>query len=318
MMHSSIALKAIIMKFDEQTLSDSNVFVAVVRCGSFANAARSLDLSQSVASRAVARLEKRLGVRVLDRTTRSVSLTDDGRGLFERLEPLLQGFEEAFTSAAEEQTKVRGRLRIKMHPTLAHVIDGKQFKAFLDEYPELSVEFISGDKLGDLVGEGLDIALCLGELPSSSLIAKKLLDTRVITVAAPDYLAKHPRVTHPSDLLRSEHSLIDYRNPETGRTFQWEFHRGRKIVKIATTGKLIVSDIVNLHSICVAGWWIAQVLEVAVKPMLETGALVKLLPEWGDERFPIYAVYPSRNYVPPKVRVFIDFVSSAVSKSKPS
>jgi DNA-binding transcriptional LysR family regulator len=85
-------------------------------------------------------------------------------------------------------------------------------------------------------------------------------------------------------------------------------------VKIATTGRLIVSDIVNLHGICVAGWGIAQVLEAAVRPMLETGALVKLLPEWGDERFPIYAVYPSRNYVPPKVRVFIDFVSSVVSK----
>jgi len=314
MMHSSIALKAIIMRFDEQTLSDSNVFMAVVRCGSFANAARSLDLSQSVASRAVARLEKRLGVRVLDRTTRSVSLTDDGRGLFERLEPLLQGFEDAFTSAVEEQSRVRGRLRVKMHPTLAHVIDGKQLKAFLEDYPELSVEFISSDKLGDLVGEGLDIALYVGELPSSSLIARRLLDTRVITVAASDYLAKHMKVAHPSDLLKSEHTLIDYRNAETGRTFPWEYHRGRKIVKIATTGRLIVSDIVNLHGICVAGWGIAQVLEVAVKPMLETGALVKLLPEWGDERFPIYAVYPSRNYVPPKVRVFIDFVSSAMSQ----
>jgi DNA-binding transcriptional LysR family regulator len=312
-MHSSIALKAIIMRFDEQTLSDSNVFVAVVRCGSFANAARSLDLSQSVASRAVARLEKRLGVRVLDRTTRSVSLTDDGRALFERLEPLLQGFEDAFTSAVEEQSRVRGRLRVKMHPTLSHVIDGKQLKAFLEDYTELSVEFISSDKLGDLVGEGLDIALYVGELPSSSLIARKLLDTRVITVAAPDYLAKHMKVAHPSDLLR-EHTLIDYRNPETGRTFPWEYHRGRKMVKVTTTGRLIVSDIVNLHGICVAGWGIAQVLEVAVKPMLETGALVKLLPEWGDERFPIYAVYPSRNYVPPKVRVFIDFVSSAVSQ----
>jgi DNA-binding transcriptional LysR family regulator len=311
-MHSSIALKAIIVKFDEQTLGDSSVFVAVVRCGSFASAARSLDLSQSVASRAVARLEKRLGVRVLDRTTRSVSLTDDGRGLFERLEPLLQGFEDAFTSTAEEQSRVRGRLRVRMHPTLAHVIHGKQLKGFLEDYPELSVEIISSDKPGDLVGEGLDIALCEGELPSSSLIAKKLLDTRVITVAAPDYLAKHMKVAHPSDLLKSGHTLIDYRNPETGRTFQWEYHRGRQIVKIATTGRLIVSDIVSLHGICMAGWGIAQVLEVAVKPMIETGALVKLLPEWGDERFPIYAVYPSRNYLLPKVRVFIDFVSSAV------
>jgi DNA-binding transcriptional LysR family regulator len=88
-------------------------------------------------------------------------------------------------------------------------------------------------------------------------------------------------------------------------------------VKIATPGRLIVSDIVNLHGICVAGWGIAQVLEVTVKPMLESGALVKLLPDWDDERFPIYAVYPSRNYVPPKVSVFLDFVASAVSRGTP-
>lgn len=121
-------------------------------------------------------------------------------------------------------------------------------------------------------------------------------------------------MSHPGDLLTGEHSLIDYRNPETGRTFQWEYHCGRKVVKIATPGRLIVSDIVNLHGICVAGWGNAQVLEVIVRPMLKTGALVELLPDWCDERFPIYAVYPSRNYVPPKVRVFLDFISTAMSK----
>ena len=301
------------MQFDEQTLTDANVFAAVVRCGSFARAARSINLSQSVASRAVARMERRLGVRVLDRTTRSVALTDEGRILFERLEPLLHGFEDAFTSVAKERSSVRGRLRVKMHPTLSHVISGEQLKTFLDKYPELSVELISSDKLGDPVSEGIDIALTVGDLPSSSLIAKNLLSTRVITVASPEYLAKHGRITHPRDLLGEGHALIDYRNPETGRPFQWEYHRGSKIVKIATPGRLIVSNIVNLHSICAAGWGIAQVLEVVARPMLASGALVKLLPEWSDERFPIHAIYPSRNYVPQRVRVFLEFVSSAVT-----
>ena len=302
------------MNSHEQTLSDANVFAAVVRSGSFAGAARSMNLSQSVASRAVARLEKRLGVRVFDRTTRSVALTGEGRALFERLEPLLHGFEEAFASVAEEQSRVRGRLRVKMNPLLSHVISGKQLKAFLDIYPELSVELIASDKLGDLISEGIDIALTVGDLPSSSLIAKRLLNTRVITVASPGYLASHGKITHPRDLLNQEHTFIDYRNPETGRPFQWEHQRGRKIVKIATPGRLIVSDIVSFHGICMAGWGIAQVLEIAVKPMLASGALVELLPEWGDERFPIHAIYPSRNYVPPRTRVFLDFVSSVVGK----
>ena len=301
------------MNSDEQTLSDANVFAAVVRGGSFAGAARSMNLSQSVASRAVARLEKRLGVRVFDRTTRSVALTDEGRALFERLEPLLHGFEEAFASVAEEQSRVRGRLRVKMNPLLSHVISGKQLKGFLDTYPELSVELIASDKLGDLISEGIDIALTVGDLPSSSLIAKRLLNTRVITVASPGYLLSHGKITHPRDLLNEEHTLIDYRNPETGRPFQWEHQRGRKIVKIATPGRLIVSDIVSFHGICMAGWGIAQVLEIAVKPMLASGTLVELLPEWGDERFSIHAIYPSRNYVPPRTRVFLDFVSSVVS-----
>ena len=302
------------MNSDEQTLSDANVFAAVVRSGSFAGAARSMNLSQSVTSRSVARLEKRLGVRVFDRTTRSVALTDEGRALFERLEPLLHGFEEAFASVAEEQSRVRGRLRVKMNPLLSHVIPGQQLKTFLDTYPELSVELITSDKLGDLISEGIDIALSVGDLPSSSLIAKRLVNTRVITVASPGYLANHGEITHPRDLLSEEHTLIDYRNPETGRPFQWEHQLGRKIVKIATKGRLIVSDIVTFHGICMAGWGIAQVLEIAVKPMLASGALVELLPEWGDERFPIHAIYPSRNYVPPRTRVFLDFISSAVSE----
>ena len=301
------------MGFDEQTLSDANVFVAVVRCGSFANAARSLNLSQSVSSRAVARLEKRLGVRVLDRTTRAVSLTDAGRGLFERVEPLLHGFEEAFASVVEEESRVRGRLRVKMHPTLAHLIHGEQLRTFLERHSELSLELINSDKLGDLVGEGIDIALHVGELPSSRLIARRLLDTRVVTVAAPAYLQTHEPITHPKDLLKEEHTLIDYRNPENGRPFQWEFHRGRKAIKIPTPGRLVVSDIVTLHRICTAGWGIAQVLEVAVRSMLASRTLIQVLTPWGDERFPIHAVYPSRTYVPPKVRLFLDFIASAIN-----
>ncbi len=300
------------MHFDDQTLGDANVFAAVVRAGSFAAAARSMNLSQSAASRAVARLEKRLGARVLDRTTRTVALTAEGRALFERLDPLLHSFQEAFSSITEDQSRVRGRLRVKMHPTLAHGIAGPQLRAFLDAYPELSVELISSDKLGDLVSDGVDVALTVGELPASSLIAKRLLDTRVITVAAPGYLATHAAIHAPADLCGEGHTLIDYRNPETGKPFPWEYHRGRKVEKIATAGRLVVSDIVTLHSICAAGWGIAQVLEVAVRPLLAAGTLVELLPAWGDERFPIHAIYPSRNYVPPRTRVFLDFVAAAV------
>jgi DNA-binding transcriptional LysR family regulator len=301
------------MRFDEQTLGDASVFVAVVRGKSFANAARSLNLSQSAASRAIMRLERRLGVRVFYRTTRSVSLTDGGRELFERLGPLMEGFEEAFASAGEGRSKVRGKLRVKVHPTLMQLITGGQIRAFLETYPELSLELLSDDRLGDPIGEGIDIILHVGELPPSRLVAKRLLDTRVITVAAPSYLERHEQITSPGDLLKGGHRFVDYRNPENGRPFQWEFHRGRKIVKLSTPGELVVSDIVTLHGVCMAGWGVAQVLEVAVRPLLASGALVRLLPEWEDERFPIQAVYSTRSYLAPKITAFLEFASSAVS-----
>jgi DNA-binding transcriptional LysR family regulator len=300
------------MSADELTLNDANVFAAVVRSGSFAGAARTMNLSQSVASRAVARLEKHLGVRVLDRTTRSVALTDEGRLLFERLEPLLDGFEETFAFLAEKQSKIHGTLRVKIHSVLSHVIPSNHLKKFLETHPDLSVELISSDRVGDLINEGIDLALTVGDLPPSSFVAKRLLNSRVITVASPEYIKRFGSISHPTDLANGGHKLIDYRNPETGRPFLWEHHRGRKIVKTATSGTLIVSDIVSLHGICMAGWGIAQVLEIAVRPLLASGALVDVLPEWGDERFPIHAIYPSRSYVPPRTRAFLDFVSSAV------
>jgi DNA-binding transcriptional LysR family regulator len=300
------------MSADELTLNDANVFAAVVRSGSFAGAARTMNLSQSVASRAVARLEKHLGVRVLDRTTRSVALTDEGRLLFERLEPLLDGFEETFAFLAEKQSKIHGTLRVKIHSVLSHVIPSNHLKKFLETHPDLSVELISSDRVGDLINEGIDLALTVGDLPPSSFVAKRLLNSRVITVASPEYIKRFGSISHPTDLANGGHTLIDYRNPETGRPFLWEHHRGRKIVKTATSGTLIVSDIVSLHGICMAGWGIAQVLEIAVRPLLASGALVDVLPEWGDERFPIHAIYPSRSYVPPRTRAFLDFVSSAV------
>jgi DNA-binding transcriptional LysR family regulator len=299
------------MNFDDQTLRDATAFVAVVRCGGFASAARSLNLSQSAASRSVARLEKRLGARVLDRTTRTIALTDEGRTLFAKLEPLLQSFEEAFASVAQEQTGIHGRLRVKMHPTLTHALAGPPLKGFLDTYPGLSLELLASDRPGDLVSEGVDVALTVGELPSSSLIVKKLLDTRVLTVAAPAYLAAHAPVTCPADLAHG-HALIDYRNPEAGRPFQWEHHRGRTVERVATPNRLIVSDILSLHAMCAAGWGIAQVLEFAVRPLLASGALIALLPEWSDERFPVYAIHPSRSYVPLRTRAFLDFVAAAI------
>jgi DNA-binding transcriptional LysR family regulator len=299
--------------FDERILNGMSILAAIVRCGSFAGAGKALNMSQSGVSRSIARLEARMGIRLFERTTRSVSMTDEGRRLYEQIGPPLLGLKDAVASVMEERGLVRGRLRVQIHRTFAHFLEGIPLSAFLEAHPELDLELITRDQLGDLVSEGFDVAIHIGKPPVSSLVVRKLWDTRIVTVAAPSYLKRHKHPASPQDLVTGEHILIDYRDPETGRPFGWEFHRGRRIVKVPTNGHIIVSDIVTMHNLCLAGYGIVQVMENAVSPLLTQRKLIDLFPDWPDERFPFYVVYPSRKYLPVKTRAFLDFVVSLSS-----
>jgi DNA-binding transcriptional LysR family regulator len=296
------------MNFDDRMLNGMSVLAAIVQSGNFASAGKALNLSQSGVSRSIARLEARLGIRLLDRTTRSVTLTDEGRRFYKQIGPLLTGLEEAAASVTEGRTLVRGRLRVQMHPTFAHFLEGAQLKTFLESHAELEIELVTRDQLGDLVTEGFDIAIHIGEPPPSTLVARKLWDTRIVTVAAPSYFKRRKRPAEPQDLAEDGHTLIDYRDPETGHPFRWEFQRGRRVVKVSTQGRIIVSDIMTMHNLCLAGYGIAQVMETGVSRLLMEGKLIDLFPDWQDERFPLYALYPSRRYLPAKSRAFLDFL----------
>ena len=305
--------KCMNQNLDERVVNGLGVLAAIVRCGSFAGAGKALNMSQSGVSRSIARLEARLGLRLFERTTRSVSMTDEGRRLYEQIGPLLNGLEEAVASVMEGRALVRGRLRVQMHRTFAHFLEGARLRAFLETHPELELELITRDQLGDLVREGFDIAIHIGEPRVSSLVVRKLWDTRIVTVAAPSYLKRHEHPATPQDLVADKHILIDYRDPETGRPFEWEFHRGRRIVKVPTDGRIVVSDIVTMHRLCLAGYGIVQVMENAVSRLLSQGKLIDLFPDWPDERFPFYAVCPSRKNLPAKTRAFLDFLASLPS-----
>ena len=304
--------------FDERILSGMSILAAIVQCGSFAGAGKALNMSQSGVSRSIARLEARLGLRLFERTTRSVSMTDEGRRLYEQTSPLLTGLADAVASVVEGRAQVRGRLRVQIHRTFAHFLEGVRLRAFLEAHPELELELITRDQLGDLVSEGLDLAIHIGKPPVSSLVVRRLWDTRIVTVAAPSYLKRHGHPAAPQDLVTGKPSLIDYRDPETGRPFEWEFHRGRRIVKVPTSGRIILSDIITMHNLCLAGYGIAQVMENAVSRLLRQGKLIDLFPDWPDERFPFYAVYPSRKHLPAKTRAFLDFLASLASSGAAS
>jgi DNA-binding transcriptional LysR family regulator len=296
-----------------QLLEGLAVMAAVVYARSFVKAGDALDMSPSGVSRAVARLEARLGIRLFERTTRSVRLTDEGRRFHEQVMPLIAALQDATADAQGGAAAVRGRLRVNVDPFFSRLILGPALGGFLERHPALEVELRTRDDLGDLVGDGFDLALRFGHLQPSSLVARKLLDLRVFTVASPAYLKRFGHPAHPQELESGQHRCIQFRDPATGRAFPWEFHRGRRKIVLQTQGALTVNDAGTLQSACEAGYGIAQMFALPQDPLFTGKRLVTLFPDWSDERFPLYAYHPSRHHVPAKTRAMLDFVVGLVS-----
>lgn len=298
------------MAFDGRLLAGVSVLAAAVEGGSFVRAADALGLSASGVSRAVARLEARLGIRLFDRTTRSLKLTDAGARFYREVGPLLEGIDNAAGAASGSAAVVRGRLRINVDPFFARLMLAPRLAELSKRYPELELEFLTRDGIGDLVAEGIDLALRFGPPPGVSPVARLLLKTRILTVASPGYLKRHGTPTAPADL--ASHACIQFRDPLTGRPFPWEFHRKRKVIKVDVGGPFVMTDVGTMLEACVAGAGIAQVMEFGAMDYLYRGRLVELFPDWPDETFPLYVFHPSRHHVPAKVRAFIDFCSEMI------
>ena len=296
------------MSFD---LTGIAVLAQVVESGSFVRAAEALGLSSSGVSRAISRLEARMGVRLFERTTRSLNLTDEGQRLYDQVRPHLTGVSEAVALASGAAHAVRGKLRVNIDAFFARVFLASRLTEFLNRYPDLSVELLSQESLGDLVADRFDLAVRFIEPPAgSSLIARRLATTRILTVASPGYIAMHGRPRHPRDV--QQHKRILFRNPLTSQPFEWEFKRGRETVEIPVTGNLLVSEAGTMLDACVAGAGIAQILELGTQELLRSKKLINLFPEWSGERWPLYALYPSRRYQPAKLKAFLDFCTAAL------
>ena len=295
------------MSFDARLLSGIGVMAAVVEAGAFSRAGDALGLSQSGVSRAVARLEDRVGIRLFHRTARAVTLTDEGRRFFAEVRPLLAGIEDAATEAAGADAAVRGRLRINADTAFGQFILAPNLPRLLSVHPGLEVELAVRSRLGDLVADGHDLAIRFGEPESSSLIGRKILETRVLTCAAPSYIARRATPLRPSDLADGGHECIQFRNPVTHQHFAWEFHGHGRKEPVATSGRLTVNDAGALLAACLAGQGVAQPLEMHAREHLAAGRLVQLLPDWAEERFPLFAYLPTRRLPSAKIRAFLDF-----------
>jgi DNA-binding transcriptional LysR family regulator len=292
--------------FDRHLLDGLGVVSAVVKAGSFARAGESLGLTQSAVSRAVARVEDRVGIRLFRRTARAISLTDEGRRFYSSVEPHLAAVENAMVEAGSSSNRVRGRLRVNVDAGIGEFILAPRLQPFLAQHPDLAVEIEVRDRMGDLVQEGFDVAIRFGLPRPSALKARLLLRTHVVTCASPSYIERHGMPRHPRDI--EEHQCVLMRDPATGSPFAWEFVRGKKVVPVNATGQLMVNATGPLLAACIGGQGITQLLELFTRPHIAEGRLVQVLPEWADETYPLYAYHHSSKHMPAKVRAFLDFV----------
>lgn len=297
------------MKID---LGDLNAFVAVARAGGFREGGRATGASASGLSEAVRRLEEQIGVRLLHRTTRSVSPTEAGARLLERLTPALSEVEAALDVVNLFRDRPAGTLKLNVPVIAARLVLPAILPGFLAAYPEIQLEIIAEDNFVDLLASGCDAGIRYDERLDQDMIAVPIgpRSQRFAVGAAPDYLARHGTPEHPRDLL--QHQCLRGRFANRG-LHAWEFVRGDETVRVEPNGPLIVSlstafDLLIASAISGAG--IVTSFEALLRPHFDSGALVPVLEPWW-ERFPgPFLYYPGRRLVPAPLRAFIDYVKA--------
>lgn len=285
-----------------------SIFARVAERRSFVRAARDLGMTQSGVSNAIARLEEQLDVRLLARTTRSVGLTEDGLALFERSRQILADLDEAEQVLTRSRLTPSGRLRIDMPICFGRLKVVPLLGAFRAKYPRIEVVASSTDRVIDLVEEGVDVAIRLGALADSSLIARRLTVSQFRLVAAPAYFAAQGQPRSLDDIAK--HDCLVFMPRETQRARDWRFRRNGADIAMTPSGGMSFSDAGALAEAAIAGYGLAQMRDYYTDSAIATGALKPVLESLKPQPDPISLVYPQARHLSPKVRVFIDFMIS--------
>jgi DNA-binding transcriptional LysR family regulator len=289
--------------FDLRALT---IFIRVAERRSFVRAAQDLGITQSGVSNAVGRLEGELGVRLLSRTTRRVNLTEDGAAFLDRCRHILAELEETELVLRRARLAPAGRLRIDLPVAFGRIKIVPLLGAFRTQYPDLKLALSFTDRYVDLVEDGIDVAVRLGALRDSTLIARRLTETRFRTVGAPAYFARYGRPRRPEDLAR--HNCIAFMARDTRLAREWRFRRGGEDVQVAPGGDMSFSDGAALQAAVAAGYGIAQMHDYYTDEAIDRGALEPVLERFRPGADPISLVYPSTRHLAARVRVFIDFM----------
>jgi DNA-binding transcriptional LysR family regulator len=295
---------------DRGRLADLTAFVAVADRLSFRAAASQLGVTPSALSHSMRQLEERLGVRLLHRTTRSVSLTDAGRRLLDRLRPAIDQIAGALEDLNQARERPMGRLRIYAIHTAAVAIVAPIWKRFLSTYPEVHLELAVGEAPIDIVAKGFDAGIGPRDRAPADMIAVRVMGPmNIAIVGAPTYFARRPPPRTPEDLAR--HCCVQYRRAAEGEVFVWPFERNRKSRQISVDGQVMVNDPDLAVRAAVDGLGIAYTLEALAEPFLRSGQLVRVLEDWSPSFEGMYLYYPGHRQVPAALRALIDMIRAA-------
>lgn len=286
-------------------LTEMEAFATVVDQGGFTDAAKKMGISKSAVSKHVSSLETRLGARLLNRTTRRVSPTEIGLAYYDRARRVLNDAGEADALVTAMQSAPSGMLRVSVATDFGVNHLSPVLGDFLHAYPDITVNMVLNNRYVELISEGFDMAIRVGELEDSSLRARKLSDSTKRMIASPEYFAKHGRPQKIDDL--NDHKLLHYSNQAAGNVWKITAPSGEKR-QVRTAGSLTVNDGQSLLNAAIAGLGIAYLPSFLYADALREGLLEDAIPDLPEEMQGIYAVYPPGRYTQPKVRAFIDFL----------
>lgn len=287
-------------------------FARVVEAGSFTRAADTLGMPNASLTKSIQSLEAHLRVKLLQRTTRRVSVTPEGAQYYEKTQRLLKELDDVDASFSAAQSRPRGHLRVDMGSSVASMILLPALPAFSSQYPDIRIDLGVSDKHVNLIGDNVDCVIRGGELTDFSLVGRQVGSASWVTCATPAYLREHGTPKHPSE-LEEGHRIVQYLSTRTGRGMPLNFEKNGEKVEVSG-GRSVGVNESNAHVAAgVAGLGVIQTFRYAAAPHLESGALVPILEKWQPSRYPFYVVYPSNRYVSSRLRVFIDWTAELFS-----
>lgn len=290
-------------------LTCMKTFVAVVESESFTAAGARLDISKAIASKYVGILEDHLGTRLLNRTTRRLSLTESGTAYYERCVQILADVDEAEQAAGQMTAIPRGTLKVAMPVSFGTICIAPLMSEYMRRYPEVKLDIALADRRVDLIEEGFDLAIRVGSLPESGLIARRLAVDRIVCCAAPAYLAARGTPVQPADL--ADHACLNYSYASGGD--EWTFGKQRRQVSVRIDGPVRANNGDMLRLAALDGAGIIWQPHFIVGDDVKSGRLIELMTDFGGPELGIYALYPSRKHLSAKVRTFVDYLAERMS-----